>query len=60
MHRSLLTPALVEELHRSVEVVMTWPVNDIPSLDAALALGVSGVISDEAAVLTELIRRRGG
>ena len=38
---------------------MTWPVNDLPSLDAVLALGVSGVISDEAAVLTELVRRRG-
>ena len=58
VHRSLLTPALVAELHRSVEVVMTWPVNDLASLDAVLAVGVSGVISDEAAVLAELIRRR--
>jgi glycerophosphoryl diester phosphodiesterase len=59
VHRSLLSPALVTELHRSVEVVMTWPVNDFASLDAVLAMGVSGVISDEAAVLTELVRRRG-
>lgn len=60
VHRSLLSTALVSELHRSVEVVMTWPVNDVAALDAVLALGVSGVISDEAGVLTELIRRRDG
>ena len=59
VHRALLTPALVTELHRWVEVVMTWPVNDLPALDAVLALGVSGVISDETAVLAELLRRRG-
>jgi glycerophosphoryl diester phosphodiesterase len=60
VHRSLLDPALVSELHRSVEVVMTWPVNDLEALDEVLDLGVSGVISDEDDVLIELLRRREG
>ena len=57
VHRSLLTPALVGELHRHVEVVMTWPVNTGAALTGVLELGVSGVISDELAVLEELRRR---
>jgi glycerophosphoryl diester phosphodiesterase len=59
VHRSLLHRAVVAELHRSVEVVMTWPVNDMVALDAVLALGVTGVISDEVDVLAALIARRG-
>jgi glycerophosphoryl diester phosphodiesterase len=58
VHRSLLTHEVVSELHRSVEVVMTWPVNDAATLDLMLDAGVSGVISDSNDVLTELIRRR--
>jgi glycerophosphoryl diester phosphodiesterase len=58
VHRSLLDAAVVSALHRSVEVVMTWPVNDLVALDRTLGLGVSGIISDEPAVLAEVIRRR--
>ncbi|KRF32379.1 glycerophosphodiester phosphodiesterase [Nocardioides sp. Soil805] len=58
VHRSLLDAAVVAELHRHVEVVMTWAVNDLPTLDAVLATGASGIISDEPAVLAELLRRR--
>ena len=32
---------------------MTWPVNTSRALDAALAMGVTGIISDEAAVLAD-------
>jgi glycerophosphoryl diester phosphodiesterase len=53
MHSSLLDRDLVAWLHEHVELVMTWPVNDLPTLDRVLALGVSGVISDEAHVLAE-------
>lgn len=59
VHRDLLDAEVVAELHRAVEVVMTWPVNDLRSLDALLAAGVSGIISDEPEVLAELVRRRG-
>ncbi len=52
--RELLSAPLVAELHRSVEVVMTWPVNDAATLRRVLDLGVTGVISDEPAVLRRL------
>ncbi len=54
LHRSLLSRALVAELHERVEVVMTWPVNDPGALEEVLALGVTGVISDEADILRVL------
>lgn len=57
VHRSLLDPALVAALHRSVEVVMTWPVNTLAALEEVLAQGVSAVISDELAVLAALRTR---
>lgn len=62
VHRSLLTPLRVAALRSRVELVLTWPVNDHDALEAVLALGVNGVISDEAAVLRsvrELPRPRG-
>ena len=46
------------ELHRHVDVVMTWPVNDDAALEEVLAIGVSGVISDELRVLSALMSRR--
>jgi glycerophosphoryl diester phosphodiesterase len=50
----LLNAAVVAELHRSVEVVMTWPVNDNATLRRVVDIGVSGVISDEPSVLRQL------
>jgi glycerophosphoryl diester phosphodiesterase len=58
VHVSLLEADVVAELHRHVERVMTWPVNDRDVLESVLGLGVTGVISDEAAVLAEVIARR--
>ena len=58
VHRSLLDRDVVARLARSVQVVMTWPVNDLASLDALLDLGATGIISDEPEVLAELLRRR--
>lgn len=60
VHRSLLDKDLVAELHTHVDVVMTWPINDVAALDAMLAMGLSGIISDETEVLAELLRRRQG
>jgi glycerophosphoryl diester phosphodiesterase len=60
VHRSLLAAPVVAWLSRRVEVVMTWPVNDIASLDTMLARGVTGIISDEHAVLADLLSRRAG
>lgn len=58
IHESLLDVDTVAELHRYVERVMTWPVNDYQVLEAVLGYGVSGVISDEPAVLAEVVARR--
>jgi glycerophosphoryl diester phosphodiesterase len=58
IHRSLLDRTIVAELTGRVDLVMTWPINDIASLDRMLDIGVTGIISDEDEVLAELIRRR--
>lgn len=58
VHRSLLDARTVAALHAHAEVVMTWPVNDRATLDHVLAIGVSGVISDDLEVLSELLARR--
>jgi len=58
VHRSLLEPGLVARLRRQVDTVMTWPVDDVDALDATLALGANGIISDEAEVLAAVLGRR--
>ena len=59
VHVRLLDPVVVAELRRAVTRVLTWPVNDLSTLDAVLELGVNGVTSDERTVLAELVRRNG-
>lgn len=51
VHRSLLDRDVVRALHDRVALVMTWPIDDLAELDATLALGVTGVITNEAQVL---------
>ena len=51
MHASLVSPEVVEWLRERVQVVLTWPVDDGPTLEAVAAAGVTGVISDTPAVL---------
>ena len=49
---------VVEQLHQHVERVLTWPVNDRHALETVLAYGVSGVISDDAGILAEVVAHR--
>lgn len=58
VHRSLLTAPVVAELHERVELVLTWPVNSWTALDEVLSRGVTGVISDEPAVLRAVLALR--
>lgn len=58
VHRTLLDPEVATRLRSQVEAVMTWPINDLRSLDQMLDLGVNGIISDDPAVLAEVLRRR--
>ncbi|MCW2616216.1 MAG: glycerophosphodiester phosphodiesterase [Frankiales bacterium] len=55
LHRSLLDPGVVAELQERVELVMSWPINDLTALDDVLARGVRGVISDERDVLKAVL-----
>ncbi|NHC46557.1 glycerophosphodiester phosphodiesterase [Motilibacter aurantiacus] len=58
IHRSLLTRPLTDELHRTLQAVLTWPVNTAAALEEVLAVGATGVISDELDVLRTLLARR--
>jgi glycerophosphoryl diester phosphodiesterase len=58
VHASLLDRVVVSALHRHVERVLTWPVNDQDTLDLVLGYGVSGVISDEAGILAQVVSIR--
>ncbi len=58
LHGSLLTAPVVAELRERVELVMTWGVNDLATLDRVAALGVTGVISDDADVLRAVVAQR--
>jgi glycerophosphoryl diester phosphodiesterase len=60
VHRSLLDVSTVSWLHQHVQVVMTWPINDLTSLDTMVAMGVTGIISDDHTVLADLLARRPG
>jgi glycerophosphoryl diester phosphodiesterase len=58
LHRSLLDEGLVARLRTQVEAVMTWPVDDLATLDLVVGLGANGVITNESAILREVMRRR--
>lgn len=58
VHRRLLTPTVVEELQRSTDVVMTWPVDTPGALEDARRLGVDGVISKDLALLGTVLAQR--
>lgn len=58
VHRGLLDADTVTRLRRRVDLLMTWPVNDVATLDRLVDLGATGIISDSPDVLAELVRRR--
>ena len=58
VRRSLLTPALVEELHRGTDLVMTWPVDTPEALADAHRLGVDAVISKDLDLLRGVLADR--
>ena len=47
LHASLVCPATVARLRRSVEVVLTWPVPDAAEQARLVAAGATGVIADD-------------
>jgi glycerophosphoryl diester phosphodiesterase len=57
LHRSLLDRDVVAELRDRVDVVMTWPVDDLPTLERVVALGANGLITNEPEILRAVRRR---
>jgi glycerophosphoryl diester phosphodiesterase len=55
VRRSLLTPAVVEQLHRGTGLVMTWPVDTPEALADARRLGVDAVISKDLDLLRQVV-----
>jgi glycerophosphoryl diester phosphodiesterase len=60
VRRSLLTPAVVEDLHRGTALVMTWPVDTPEALVHARRLGVDAVISKDIELLRRVVADRTG
>lgn len=58
VHSSLLSRGVVAELRDRVELVLTWPIDDLDGVDRVVDLGVNGVITNSAQVLHALRARR--
>jgi glycerophosphoryl diester phosphodiesterase len=58
VRRSLLTPAVVRELHDATGMVLAWPVDTPEALAQSRALGVDGVISKDLSLLGGVIGDR--
>ncbi|HET8990193.1 MAG TPA: glycerophosphodiester phosphodiesterase [Acidimicrobiales bacterium] len=54
----VVTPAFVDAAHRAGVAVHVWTLNERPAMEAALAAGVDGVISDRPTVLAALLAER--
>lgn len=58
VHASLLSRPVVAELRDHVDIVLTWPIDDVDGLDRVVGLGVNGVITNSTHVLHALRARR--
>lgn len=56
VRRDRLTPALVAELRRGTEIVMTWPVDDAEDAARLAGWGVNGLICDDLELVAALRR----
>jgi glycerophosphoryl diester phosphodiesterase len=55
---SLLTPALVDELHRGTDLVMAWTVDDEAALARAREVGADAVIGKDLDLLRTVVAAR--
>jgi glycerophosphoryl diester phosphodiesterase len=55
IHRRLLDQAIVRELRRRADVVMSWPVNGAAPARLLRSWGVDGLISDRPALIRDLL-----
>jgi glycerophosphoryl diester phosphodiesterase len=59
LHLRLLERGRLEALREHAPLLMSWPINERHEAEHATALGVSGLISDELALLAALAEERG-
>jgi glycerophosphoryl diester phosphodiesterase len=55
----IVTPRFVHASHRAALPVHVWTINDEPTMQALLDIGVDGIMSDEVALLRDVFARRG-
>jgi glycerophosphoryl diester phosphodiesterase len=54
----LLTPRLVEAIHRAGAEVHIWTINDRATMERLLDLGIDGLVTDRADVAVQLLEER--
>jgi glycerophosphoryl diester phosphodiesterase len=55
----IITPRFVKAAHRAVLPVHVWTINDEPTMETLLDIGVDGIVSDELTLLRDVFARRG-
>jgi glycerophosphoryl diester phosphodiesterase len=55
----VLTPSLVEAVHRAGKRVQIWTVDDSESMEGLIDTGVDGIFTDRIDTLKEVLVRRG-
>ena len=51
----VVTPALLAAAHQNHRAIHVWTVNDRPSMERLLRMGVDGIISDDLSLLNEVV-----
>ncbi len=55
LHRKLLSPRVVEELHGEGKLVFVWTVNTARHMRVCASMGVDGIISDDTKLLAQTL-----
>lgn len=54
-HYRLISPELIEKVHKAGKMLITWTVNDAVQMRRLAAMGVDGVISDDTKLLVKIL-----
>ncbi|MCC9144207.1 MULTISPECIES: glycerophosphodiester phosphodiesterase family protein [unclassified Arthrobacter] len=55
----VVTPGFIRSCHRAGIQVHVWTVNDAPTMNMLLDLGVDGIVSDRSDILIDVLKNRG-